>query len=129
MFKNLNVFYMAGELANHSAARQANVAQNIANADTPDYKAKDIASFAQTFQRKTQSEGMIATRSTHLHAASEDQSRFETITTEAANSPNGNSVSLENEMMKSVEARHHHDLALAVYKSSMNILRSSLGRR
>jgi flagellar basal-body rod protein FlgB len=47
----------------------------------------------------------------------------------AAESPNGNGVSLEQEMVKSVDARRQHDQALAIYKSALTIMRSTLGRR
>ena len=43
-------------------------------------------------------------------------------------SPNGNSVSIEREMMKASEVRAEHDLALTVYKSSLNLMRSVIGR-
>ena len=42
--------------------------------------------------------------------------------------PNGNSVSVEMEMMKAVDAKRSHDRALAIYRSSLSILRTSLGR-
>jgi flagellar basal-body rod protein FlgB len=44
-------------------------------------------------------------------------------------SPNGNSVSLETEMVKAADTQREHDLALAVYGKSLDILRASLGRR
>ena len=43
-------------------------------------------------------------------------------------SPNSNNVSVEVEMARGTDAKSSHDLALAVYKSSLDILRSSLGR-
>ena len=43
-------------------------------------------------------------------------------------SPNGNSVSLEAEMVKSVEARQNHDMALAIYRATSDVIRASLGR-
>ena len=43
-------------------------------------------------------------------------------------SPNGNNVSVEVEMARGTDAKSSHDLALAVYKSSLDILRASLGR-
>ena len=42
--------------------------------------------------------------------------------------PNGNSVSLEAEMVKAVEVRQQHEMALAIYRSSSNVVRASLGR-
>ena len=44
-------------------------------------------------------------------------------------SPNGNSVSLEGEMVKAADVKREHDLALAIYGKSLAILRASLGRR
>ena len=43
--------------------------------------------------------------------------------------PNGNSVSLETEMMHGVDAKRQHDRAMAIYQSSMTILRSTFSRR
>jgi flagellar basal-body rod protein FlgB len=42
--------------------------------------------------------------------------------------PNGNSVSLEREMMRAAETRQSHDMALAVYGTARGILRAALGR-
>ena len=45
-----------------------------------------------------------------------------------AASPDGNTVSLKQEMVKAVEVRQQHDMALAIYRSTAAILRGSLGR-
>jgi flagellar basal-body rod protein FlgB len=42
--------------------------------------------------------------------------------------PNGNTVSLEGEMVKSVEARQAHEMALAIYRATSDVVRASLGR-
>jgi flagellar basal-body rod protein FlgB len=46
-----------------------------------------------------------------------------------AASPNGNNVSLEQEMFAAAEANGDHDRALAVYRSAMTILRTSVSAR
>ncbi|MCK0126042.1 FlgB family protein [Gelidibacter sp. F2691] len=130
MFEKLSIFAKANDLALHAAARQSVIAQNVANADTPGYRARDIPSFAETYE-PSQTELMRATRGTHIDAnltttASTDA---DTVYRAGAMSPNGNSVSLETEMMMAAEAKRDHDLALAVYKSTLGIVRSSLGRR
>ncbi len=51
------------------------------------------------------------------------------IEREGERDPNGNSVSLETEMLNAVSAKRQHDRALAIYKSSLTVLRASLGRR
>jgi len=42
--------------------------------------------------------------------------------------PNGNSVSVENELLRSVDIRRQHDHSIAIYRSTLSILRTSLGR-
>ena len=127
MFKNLEIFQMAGAMARHAETRQTMVAQNIANADTPGYKARDIASFAETYRAQDAST-MRTTRAGHLTGSSQpNDTRL--IAGAGSESPNGNNVSLETEMMKSVENNGQHKRAMAIYKSSLNIMRLSLGRK
>ena len=45
MFEKLELTRMAQALAAHAGARMAVIAQNVANADTPGYKAKDLPDF------------------------------------------------------------------------------------
>lgn len=129
MFGKLEIFQMAQGMASHAAQRQSVLARNIANADTPDYRARDIASFAETYHS---SSGLAprATRAGHFSAGAAPGRDAEASTVpDAPMSPNGNSVSLETEMAKSVETKAQHDMALAIYKSALGILRTSLGRR
>ncbi len=129
MFENLDIFKTASGLARHAVQRQEIVAKNIANADTPQYAAKDIASFAETFSANASNTNLRMTRAGHMLSDSDAQPTPGIFETTGATSPNGNSVSLETEMMKASQIRHEHDLALSVYKSSLNILRSAIGRR
>lgn len=126
MHEKLEIFRMAQGLATHAAARQSAIAQNIANADTPGYRARDLTPFAQSYE--AQGAGLKASRAAHLTVGAPgtlDITSREVFRKDAA-SPNGNNVSLENEMLTSAEVKSHHDRALAVYKSAMNVLRSSI---
>lgn len=127
MFDKIEILQLAQGLAAHSAARQSVVARNIANADTPGFKAQDIAPFAESYgQQKTAS--LRSTRAGHIGGPGRSAEPATTLTPSAESSPNGNSVSLEGEMVKASETRYQHDLALAVYKSTLGIIRMSLGR-
>ncbi|NOD35496.1 MULTISPECIES: FlgB family protein [unclassified Ruegeria] len=127
MFYDLNVFKTAYAMATHAGQRQAVIARNMANADTPGYQPRDIESFKTAFEISQRETTMSATRQGHLHRGSDAKSwaEFDTV---PSGDPNGNGVSLEEEMLKSVDVKRQHDRALAIYKSSMNILRTSLGR-
>lgn len=128
MLEKLEIFRMAQGLATHASARQSAVARNIANADTPGYRTRDIASFADSYSNALASGGMRATRPGHLDAGTGLPASYRSVAEPAQASPNGNTVSLETEMIKATEVRHQHDLALSVYSTSLNILRTSLGR-
>ena len=46
-----------------------------------------------------------------------------------AETPNGNSVSLEDQMMRAAEVRQEHNLAVGVYGKALEILRTAVARR
>jgi len=128
MFTDLNVFHMAHAMAVHAGQRQSVIAQNLANADTPGYRARDIEPFAQLVAKHGSSAGMRANRPGHLNAPAGEFAGWPVHTPEAPADPNKNTVSLEQEILKSVEVKRQHDRALAIYKSSLSILRTSIGR-
>jgi flagellar basal-body rod protein FlgB len=128
MFGRLNVSMMAHALAGHSSTRQAAIAQNVAHADTPGYSARDLPSFADIWQASG-SNSMRTTRTGHIgHAAPGAMPMAEPDRTPGAQSPNGNTVSLEREMVKAAEVRQQFEMALAIASSASNIQRTALGR-
>ena len=126
MFEKIQLMQMAQSMAQQAAFRQNAVAQNVANADTPGYRALDVPSFAETYQDELATP-MRATRAGHLGASNSLSVAMAPDPTAETTSPSGNSVSLEDEMVKSVEVQRSHTLALTVYRSSLDILRTSLG--
>jgi flagellar basal-body rod protein FlgB len=128
MDMNLTLLRLASSLAAHATARQTVVSENIAHADTPGYRARDIADFSETLETP----GLAArtTRPGHMPFGTE-AGGFEAreIAPLGAETPNGNSVSLEDQMMRAAEVRQSHDLALGVYRKSMDIMRAGLGRQ
>lgn len=122
MFEKLELLQAAQAMARHSAARQSLIAQNVAQADTPGYRSRDLVPFTDIYG---ESAGQLrATRSGHIDHA--DGTR--PIDRPGELSPNGNSVSLEIEMVASTEVQGVHDRALAIYGAGLDILRASLGR-
>ena len=117
MFEPLAINGMAHALAAHASARQGVIAANVAHADTPGYRARDVEPFAETFRRLQ----TAPPRSTA-------EPRLLPVDPGTALAPNGNSVSLDREMMKAVEARHQFDMALTITQSASTIIRTTLGR-
>ncbi|MCP3970136.1 MAG: FlgB family protein [Rhodobacteraceae bacterium] len=128
MYDRIEIFQLAHGLASHAGARQAKIAGNIANADTPDYRAQDLKPFAETYQAQRSDTALRRTRDSHGFGADPSALTFQTIDRPGASAPNGNTVSLETEMMKATEVRQAHEMALSVYQTSLGILRTSLGR-
>ena len=125
---NLTVLRLASRLATHATARQQLITENIAHADTPGYRARDIGDFAATLGAAP----ACATRTTRPGpvAFGAGPGGFVAQETAAlgAETPNGNSVSLEDQMVRAAEVRQSHDMALGVYGKSLEILRTAIGR-
>lgn len=125
----LSVLKLAGQLAAHSSARQKVIAENVAHADTPGYRARDLADFASTVERGGDAFASRTTRAGHIDFAAEAGGfEFREATAFGAENPNGNTVSLEDQMMRAADTRASHQLALGVYGKTLDILRSGLGR-
>lgn len=126
MLESLSITRMAEALADHAATRLDLIARNVAQVDTPGFKATDLPDFAQVYDGS--GGGMRATRPGHFMAAMAAATPVPQASRGEA-SPDGNTVSIEKEMVKSVEVRQEHEMALAVYASTRDILRASLGRK
>ncbi|MEO1313317.1 MAG: FlgB family protein [Pseudomonadota bacterium] len=124
MTMDLNILSLARDLGQHASARQALIAQNVANADTPGYQAQDIVPFAEAYESDQPAFALKATRAGHFGTPG-GATEFQQITTAAfgAEAPNGNTVSVEDQMMRAAEVRQAHDMALGVYRKSLEILR------
>ncbi|MBI1217220.1 MAG: FlgB family protein [Rhodobacteraceae bacterium] len=127
MFENLDVLRMAGGLASNAAARQTAISRNVANANTPGYKALDVPGFAATYR---QSDGFAprATLPGHFTGGVADADTVPKPRLKpGTEAPDGNTVTLETELVAGAEAKQQHDMAIAIYRSSTNLLRLSLG--
>ncbi|MCR9109154.1 FlgB family protein [Marivita sp. XM-24bin2] len=127
MFQNLDLFKTAISMARHSGLKQAITSQNVANADTPGYRAKSVTPFEDLVPRTTDAFTLRTTRPSHVGP----YTQFGHVTAEARtqSDPNGNSVNLETEILNSVDAKRGHDRALAIYRASLGILRSALSKQ
>ena len=116
MFSDLSLFKIYGAMAQYAAEAQSVSATNIARANEPGFKAQQIEPFEAYLARLNAS------------AAPDQMSQgFRVFDTPMA--PNGNSVSLEQEIFNSAEAMGQHSLAISVYTKSMDLLRTAIGRR
>lgn len=128
MFERIEMMRMARAMGHHVAQRQIVTARNIANADTPGYRAADLPAFADSY-RDGPAPAMRTTRAGHLPPPAWADGAIRPVAVEGPASPNGNSVSLEAEMVRAAELKRQHDMAIGIYRSALNLMRSSIGRR
>lgn len=126
MMDNVSILKMASAMARHAADRHKVLSENIANADTANYKAKDLEPFADAYSRFSK-KGAATSENFNAFAKMGDW-RVETVNMPGADSPNGNSVSIEDQMMRSIGAQQDHQAATLIYKKAIDIMRISLGR-
>lgn len=129
MFQKVDLFKLASGMAEHAGRRQTIAARNLANSDTPDFRAKDLAPFTTQTASGDRFRAWHTTRQGHLSPDMKTPSSVAEVYDDAGyREPNGNSVSVENEMLRSVDIRRQHDHSIAIYRSTLSILRTSLGR-
>jgi flagellar basal-body rod protein FlgB len=109
------------------AARQSAIASNIANQNTPGYKAVDVAPFKDVMSQTRLA--MTATNPSHLSLAAtgdvgvatqaEDGNDFDVT-------ESGNSVGLEGEMSKASEVNREYALTTNLVKSFHSMLMAAM---
>ena len=113
--------------------RQEVLAQNIANSDTPRYKARDLKAlkFKDLVSNQSSNIRMATTAGFHLTGIPKRaiESKVETERRPMETSPNGNSVVLEEQMAKLSETEISHRLTTELYKKHLNMLKMAIGGR
>lgn len=127
MFQNLDTFKTAMSMARHAGLKQAVTSQNVANADTPGYRASTVADFSDVMPSADHGFNLKTTRQGHINGA--HSAEITPSVSRTIREPNGNGVDLETEILKSVEAKRQHDRALAVYRASLGMLRGTLSKQ
>jgi flagellar basal-body rod protein FlgB len=141
---DIPLFAMLKNRLGYLTERQKVVAQNVANGDTPGYQPRDLKPFtfqasldAQTTAPVYRGNGaapagrpvqMLATSAGHL-APSKPVSQFRSPQgPDSETTLDGNSVTLEDQMLKMTDARMNYDAAVSFYQRSMSMLRTAARR-
>ena len=115
--------------------RQRVLAENVANADTPQYQSRDLAPLkfepsGQSALAMASTVRLATTEPGHLSGFAQGGVRFSTKTDSSYEvRPTGNAVNLEEEMMKVAANQMDYQAASAVYTRSLNLIKTALGKR
>jgi flagellar basal-body rod protein FlgB len=105
--------------------RQRVIAQNVANADTPGYVSRDLNQPTDFAAAMREGGGVRMTRTSAMHIAPAGQvARFQSqAAPDSETTLDGNSVVVEEQMLKMAESRMAYDAAIGFYQKSMQMLR------
>lgn len=117
------------------SARQDVISQNVANADTPGYTSRDLKplDFANVLKSAAGASGfqggLTVTDPRHIAISPDAQSGFEAApSADSEASPSGNTVSIEEEMMKVADTQAQYQAAADLYAKAVSMMRTAIDR-
>jgi len=140
---DIPLFAMLKSRLGYLSERQKVVAQNVANADTPGYRPRDLKAYS--FQASlaaqntapvyrggpvapTSGVAMIGTNSGHMGPSKPTGAWRSTAGADSETTLDGNAVTLEDQMLKMTDARMNYDAAVGFYQKSLTMLRMASRR-
>jgi len=111
--------------------RQDVLAQNVANADTPNYRGQELKpiDFGDELNGVTRV-ALAATDPMHLTGSDADGGDGDAETVQQSSfevTPEGNGVTLEDEMMKVTANQMDYQAVTTLYTKSLSLIRTALG--
>jgi len=130
---DIPIFSMLRTRLDWAQSRQRLLAENVANSDTPNYQARDLAPLNFPDPAKIATAGvphvqLAQTEAGHFSLA-EGNSQFSESKAGYDVRPTGNAVSLEEEMMKVAANQMDYQAASALYTRSLNLIKTAIGKR
>ncbi len=130
--QNIPLFKALGAKMEYLTQRQRVISQNIANADTPDYKPQDLTAvdFGKVLKGANAISGvtMVSTSANHLespgataNANTDKQKKVYAV------APAGNAVIMEEQMINSNQTSMDYNLAATLYQKNVSLIKMALG--
>jgi flagellar basal-body rod protein FlgB len=142
---DIPLFAMLKSRLGYLSERQKVIAQNVANADTPEYQPRDLKAYSFKATLDQQATGqpyrggavsgpattgvqMMATNAAHMAPSKPAGVWRSPEGPDSETTLDGNSVTLEDQMLKMTDARMNYDAAVSFYQKSMALLKTSTRR-
>ena len=119
---DIGLFHLAEQRLAWVDRRQQLLAQNVANANTPGYRSKDVATFAGVLG------SMTLAQTSPMHIAAAGQAAEQALHAGVERAPSGNEVSIEAEMSKVADTASIQELVLNLERGYMGMFRTVIGR-
>jgi flagellar basal-body rod protein FlgB len=112
--------------------RQNLLSQNVANADVPAYSARDLkpVDFEAVLKNaQKNSAGSLVTTDPHHIGFTTKGASFDSVDSpDGAANPSGNTVSLEQEMIKVSDTQAQFQAATNLYAKALGMMKTAIGR-
>lgn len=126
----IQLFELASRQAEWLSVRQEVVATNIANANTPEYRARDVTPFESVL--KSSYVPMAVTNPRHMVGGTLGSDKVgieeEDLNQEIGVQESGNTVALATELSKTGEIKRQHDLNTQLVKSFHSMMMNVVAR-
>ena len=122
---NLSIFGLASDRMTWLAARQKVTSENVANAATPEFKARDVSSFETMLRDSTAGNSARLTTTHPMHVSSRNGTQGVREITDAnatATTLDGNTVNLEEQAIRASETSDQYRMAAQLYRKSYDLL-------
>ena len=119
---NIGIFNLADKRLAWVDRRQQLLAQNVANANTPGYQPRDVTPFEAALAAPKLAETSAG------HIAGKGQAAGEVTPRPQARSPNGNAVSIEQQLSAVADTAGIQSLALNLHQAYASMMRTAFGR-
>ncbi len=106
--------------------RQEVLAQNIANLNTPNWQAKDLKPFAAALAGAA-APALARTDPGHLAGTQDTAAQSLLAPTSGTHAPDGNAVSLDDQLTKVADTATAQDIATTLYKKYLSMFSLALG--
>lgn len=132
-FTDAPLFGMLRERMSWLNSRQNVLSQNVANADAPGYTARDLKPLDFEAMMKNASPSsfnttLAITDPRHIAPANENAPFEDTQSADAQATSSGNTVSLEEEMMKVADTQAQYQAATNLYAKAIGMFRTAIGQ-
>lgn len=133
-FSGIPLFSLMKMKLDYLSQRQGLLSQNIANADTPGYKAKDLVEpdFNRLLQQNATKAAPLAlatTSANHINPQFSERQGFKVIkrpTTDELK-PSGSNVTIEEEVAKVAKNQAEYQKVLNLYSKSIALFKTAIG--
>lgn len=121
---DIGLFRLAERRLSWVDQRQEVLAQNIANADTPGYRARDLAPFEASLAEQ----GVSLARTSPAHLDGSAALSAGPRERSSGKAPDGNTISMEEQLGKVADTAGTQELVTNLYHKYQSLFRTVLGR-